>query len=511
MHTSPHSRRDSSMQEIEPVVTSHRDNPGRTIRGRHYPERILKGLTGARNWRWAVGAISLFFTISVVSILFASWVTPSKSIDTLGQHFTVRSTAPDWSFSGHGEITVNTGTPQTFYLLPTKYYGPIRVHLSVDAPFQGSDLLNKATIDHNLPAEASAAFEAGFRSWLINFVALTMGTGLVLSASAAFILLLLRSDRRRDAVLLVVRSMTTTFVHLVVVSTLFVCGSLSIAKATSLDALVGHSALHLQAPRAAGPDIKGYDAVSIGDSRSATQGGKPLKNPSREDSFCRRSSDSLADQIGRFENWKVLNLSCSGATIAAGLMDKQPKGDEELTAQVSVVKKMTNIKVVFVTIGPNDLWWSRAIGLCYLSDVCNDNLTTPDYQALLEKFKWDYHDLLFQLQNLANGPNGSRPEIIINGSYDVLQPGDSCAATKGLTADKISMLTQRNADLNKALEDGASMFGFKFVPLHLKMLCDKLTDAPGAEIRPPTDPDAFHPTDTGVMVMAMADVMALST
>jgi lysophospholipase L1-like esterase len=191
-------------------------------------------------------------------------------------------------------------------------------------------------------------------------------------------------------------------------------------------------------------------------------------------------------------------------------MGPQSRGGRSLPAQVSVVKKMTNIKAVFVTIGPNDLWWSRAIGLCYLADVCNDNLTTPDYQALLEKFKWNYHDLLVQLQGLTNGPGGARPIIVINGSYDVLEPGDSCAATKGLTQDKISMLTARNADLNTALQDGANLFGFKFVVPHLKTLCDNLTTTPGAEIRSPTDPDAFHPTDIGVMVMAMTDALALA-
>lgn len=498
------------MTKVEPDATSYQDNSARAAPWRRCLGALARGLTGTKNWRWASGALALFLIISATSVLFASAVTPSKSIDTLGQHFTLQAATPDWSLSGHGEITVNTGTPQTFYLLPTKYYGPVRVHLSVDAPFQGSNLLNKAAIDHRLPPDVGAAFEAGFRSWLINFIAIALLTSLALGASAAFVLLLIKSDRRGAAIWLVVRSVAATASCLVVVSALFVAGSASIANAKSLDELVGHSTLHLQAPRASGPDIKGYDAVSIGDSRSATQGGKPLKNASKEDSDCRRSSDSLAAQIGRIQNWRVLNLSCSSATIAEGLMGPQSRGGQSLPAQVSVVKKMTNIKAVFVTIGPNDLWWSRAIGLCYLADVCNDNLTTPDYQALLEKFKWNYHDLLTQLQGLTNGPNGSRPTIVINGSYDVLEPGDSCAATKGLTQDKIAMLASRNADLNKALQDGANLFGFKFVVPHLKTLCDNLATTPGAEIRSPTDPDAFHPTDIGVMVMAMTDALALA-
>lgn len=440
------------MTKIEPVTTSHQDNSARAA-PRRILQALMKGLTGTKDWRWAIGAITLLLAISAMSTLLAAIVTPSVSIDALGQHFTLQSVTPDWSLTGHGEITVNTGTPQTFTLLPTRYYGPVRVHLTVDAPFQGSDLLNKAAIDHRLPPEASAAFTTGFRTWLLCFLGFALLAGILLACTAAAVLLFIKKDHRKQAGGLMARSIIATVLSTILVSVLFVSGSTSIANAKSLDQLVGHSTLtlHLRAPRAAGPDIKGYDAVSIGDSRAATQGGKPLKNPTKEDTDCRRSSDSLAAQIGRFENWRVLNLACSSATIAQGLMGPQMRGGQSLPAQVSVVKKMTNIQAVFVTIGPNDLWWSRAIGLCYLADVCNDNLTTPDYQALLEKFKWDYHDLLVQLQGLTNGPNGAHPTVVINGSYDVFRPGDTCPATKGLTQAKITMLDQRNADLNKAL------------------------------------------------------------
>lgn len=470
----------------------------------------LAWMTGAKRLRWIAATLALFAGIAAASVLFAASVTPSKSIDALGQHFTIDAVTPDWSLSGHGQITVNTGTPQTFYLLPTRYYGPVRVHLTVNAPFQGSDLLNQAAIDHKLPPEAASRFEAGFRDWLVNFALITLGTGLALSAGAAFVFLLFRNSRRKAAGLFVVRSFAATTLNLIVVAVLFVTGSQTIAGATSLDALVGHSTLHLSPPPL-GPKLKGYDAVSIGDSRASTQGGGDLKKPSKEDSDCRRSSNSLAAQISRLQDWRVLNLACTSATITEGLMGPQSRGGVDLIPQISRVKQMTDIKAVFVTIGPNDLWWSRAIGLCYVADVCNDNLTTPQYEALLEKFKWNYHDLLVELQGLANGPDGSHPAIVINGSYDVVTPGQNCPATKGLSAEKVSMLTQRNGDLNQALQEGAGLFGFRFVKPKLKTLCDDLSDSPGPDIQGPTDHDAFHPTPTGVMVMATADALALAS
>jgi lysophospholipase L1-like esterase len=475
-----------------------------------FAKTVLGVVVGAKRWRWIAARLALFMGIGLLSILFAAVVTPGQSVNALGQHFTISAASPSWSLTGPGEITVNTGTPQTFYLLPTKYYGPVRVHLTVDAPFQGSELLNKAAIDHKLPPQVSDEFAAGFKAWLLYFALIALATGSALGVGAAFLLLWFHNSRRRQATLLLVRSVAATAISLTVVTVLFVMGSTSISGATSLDGLVGHSTLHLS-PVPMGPKLNGYDAVSIGDSRAATQGGKDMKNPSKEDSDCRRSSDSLAAQIGRMENWRVLNLACSAATVTEGLMGGQSRGGRTLIPQISAVKQMTDVKAVFVTIGPNDLWWSRAIGLCYLADVCNDNLTTPGYQALLEKFKWNYHDLLVELQGLHNGPDGTQPLVIINGSYDVVKPGDSCSATKGLTPEKIAMLGQRNEDLNEALRDGAGLFGFSFVKPRLKTLCDDLADSPGPDIRKPTDHDAFHPTDTGVMVIAAADVAVLAT
>lgn len=469
---------------------------------------VLGWLTGTRQLRWVAATFMLLLTISALAVLSGIAFTPTQSVDTLGQHFTIRAASPSMSWSGHGEITVNTGHPQTFYLLPTEYYGPLRVHLSVDAPFQGSDLLNKVAIDHKLPPEVANDFERGFKVWLLWFALVTLGTGLLLGAVAALIVLLIK-HRTRQALMLWLRSFLVNVVAVLAVGALFVMGSASIAEATSLDSLVGHTALHLS-PIPEGPKLTGYDAVSIGDSRAATQGGKAITNATKEDKDCQRSSDSLGAQVGRLQGWRVLNLACSAATINEGLMGEQSRGGRMLAPQISRVKQMTNLRVVFVTIGPNDLWWSRAIGLCYLAPVCDDNLTTPDYQALLEKFKWDYHDLLVELQDLTNGPGGTHPKVVINGSYTLVNNGESCAATTGLSADKIAMLNARNADLNQALQTGAGLFGFVYVQPKLLTLCDKLDTAPGPDIRGPKDNDAFHPTSQGVAHMALDDVLAMA-
>jgi lysophospholipase L1-like esterase len=481
---------------------------------------VLGWLVGARRWRGIFAMTALLSGVSFLAVLLGIMLTPNQSVDALGQHFTIGAAPPQWALRGHGEITVNTGHPQTFDVLPTRYYGLLRAHLSVDAPFQGSEVLNKAAIEHKFPPEAADQFERGFRTWLVHFAEISIGVGMGLGAIIALIFVLVTS-KKRDACLLVVRCIVAASLAMVLSATLFIAGSSGIAHADSFDALVGHSTLHLS-PKPVVPDLakddklSNYSAVSIGDSRAATQGTKNIVNPTSEQVACQRSSDSLAAQIGRLLDWRVLNQACSAATIAEGLMGQQCRGEDPqshqctrwIVAQMSVVKKMTNLRAVFVTIGPNDLWWARGIGLCYMADVCNDNLTVPNYQSLMERFKWNYHDLLVALQELRNGPGGTHPMIIINGSYDVLDENATCDDAKGLTREKIGLLNQRNAELNKALQDGAQLFGFRFVKPPLKKLCEDLADSPGPDLRGRTEHDAFHPTGNGVMVMAAADVTA---
>src|SRR5690242_19648213 len=109
------------MALTKPVSTSHINKQ----RGSAWLTRpvgaVLGWITGTRRWRWIAAVLALFVGIATTSVMFAAAVTPSKGIDALGQHFTVDAVTPDWSLSGHGEITVNTGTPQTFNLLPTWY------------------------------------------------------------------------------------------------------------------------------------------------------------------------------------------------------------------------------------------------------------------------------------------------------------------------------------------------------------------------------------------------------
>ena len=97
----------------------------------------------------------------------------------------------------------------------------------------------------------------------------------------------------------------------------------------SLDGLVGRAQ---QAPVAAAPghELSAVQAVVLGDSTAAGLGGPPLPDPSATDTACQRSSFSFAETLARVNDWNVDNLSCSGATIAKGVLGPQEAGGQRL-------------------------------------------------------------------------------------------------------------------------------------------------------------------------------------
>src|SRR6185369_6853672 len=240
-----------------------------------------------------------------------------------------------------------------------------------------------------------------------------------------------------------------------------------------------------------------YQAVVLGDSRVALVGSPRVANPTQEDKDCERSSDSLATIIARSNrdrNWNVLNLACSGASLQAGLLGPQARGGRLLPPQVSILKQVEDVKLVVVAVGPNDFWWADTLKLCYSQAVCNDLLTTAQYQSLRDQFIWDYNDLLGELRDLP-----SHPQVIITLSYDVFDLGAKCADAKDIYGnmlgdDKISLFLSRNADLNTVLSNGAEEYGFDVAKPHLTKLCQTSPDGMGPQIQGLKDPQPFHPT-----------------
>ena len=140
----------------------------------------------------------------------------------------------------------------------------------------------------------------------------------------------------------------------------------------------------------------------------------PASGPSAQpdDGVCKRSTDSLASEIGDLLPARVLNLACPDATVTAGLRGPQDIGGQQVPAQVGVLRQVQGLRFVVVEIGPNDVGWTDFLRYCYGVPDCADTLTQNEFDYRLAAFDRSYGDLLVDLNDLPG-----RPQVIVVTSY----------------------------------------------------------------------------------------------
>jgi lysophospholipase L1-like esterase len=280
---------------------------------------------------------------------------------------------------------------------------------------------------------------------------------------------------------------------------------------SSLAQLVG--AYHLS-PDPVGPPLTGYTGVVIGDSRAARLGGPPVPAAGPyarpDDAVCKRSTDSLASEIGDLLPARVLNLACPDATVTAGLRGPQDIGGQQVPAQVGVLRQVQGLRFVVVEIGPNDVGWTDFLRYCYGVPDCADTLTQNEFDYRLAAFDRAYGDLLVDLNDLPG-----RPQVIVVTSYGAFARDADCSDTKaagfpGLDPTKIALLTARNDQLNAVLAAGAEKYSFAIARPELSLLCDPHSDGLGPDIQGMADAFPFHPTGIGSLRIASAVVRLIA-
>ena len=242
----------------------------------------------------------------------------------------------------------------------------------------------------------------------------------------------------------------------------------------------------------------------IGDSTAAGAGLPLITGPSPVDRACGRSSESYAEDLARADDWKVMNLACSGATILHGLLGPQHHYGYGLTvpAQLDATMRAQRATVVIVSVGADDLRWSALVGYCAAAPHCDDRASAAYFQQELAAFSRNYFQLLSQLTALRGSPR-----VIINSYYDPFGNDLSCIAGRGLTAAKVGTLSSRLATMNTVLSTGAAEFGYSSVQPSFAghQLC-----SPQPYVQGPGDQAPFHPTALGQLAIALADQVALT-
>ena len=480
--------------------------------------------------RW-VGRLAYVLVLALAAMTLALAVTPKASVSVFGQSVKVGAVAPGihLGLSGPGEADLfGEGIVETVQ----HFEGPIRplivwqrFNRNDDAAAfiqSGSDGGRRTVATGS--AEVGRSLAAGWTryfGWLV-VVAGLLGGALYL-ASVGVVALLGHEHRRRTRAGHL-RLLATSVVAALVVTLGFTALTVRTAvdqlgSVTSLSDLVGTANL-VPVPSPVGPKRTDAEVVVIGDSTAAGLGNAPLGKPTRQDTACQRSADAYASTLQSIAHVSVLNLACSSATAAAGLLGPQSARGITLPPQVGVLQSVQSASVVVVSVGANDVGWSDFLRYCYGLPRCDDEASDRLFRSRLDAFKIQYAQLLQQLSDLAG-----HPRVIVTKYYDPfgstfdcpqLQDPDAAAgapAGYGFGPDpgrdnqdqkikqKIEPLRIELERMNTVLDQGAQGFGFSVVSPGFAghELCTDESWVQGM-----TDPAPFHPRAAGELAITAA-------
>ena len=434
--------------------------------------------------------------VAAASIAVALAVTPLQQVSVVGEQIGVGAAAPSLSFSGPGEVDLfGQRLPTT-----VRFTGPVRPRLTLTHITLNQQLASAFNAKHcNAagPAAIGRALASGWTRYFVWEAVVTGGCAVLLAGAIAG---WARFSLRRTLVLLGASLVLTEAVNLGGIMVTAYSAPARLRQAGSLSGLVGQSRLPV-AGKAAGKAEPSVQAVVMGDSTAAGLGLPPRAHPSKLDSACHRSSYAFAPDLAALSNWDVLNLACSGATVAAGLLGPQQLAHTTAPPQLSQAKKATHASVVIVSIGANDVGWSGLLRLCAAAKSCADRASTAYFQQRLATFTSHYYQLLEQLATLP-----SHPRVLVNLYYDPFDLHASCLDHKGLDAGKEKSLIGLLDALNSLLAKGAHASSQISVQPDFAghALCD-----PRPYVQGIGDPAPFHPTAAGQLAIALADKQAL--
>jgi lysophospholipase L1-like esterase len=452
--------------------------------------------TLARRTRVSLTYLAVGVLIAAASIAVALLVTPQQQVTVAGEEIGVGAAAPSLSVSGPGEVNLfGQRLPTTL-----QFAGPVRPLLTLTRITLNEQLAAMFTPGHGDTPGPQAIGQELASGWIRYFsweTAVTGGCALLLTGAIAG---WARLRLRRTLALL---GAGLAFAEVVNIGGIMVTAYSApgrLRNVPSLTALVGQSRLPA-VQTASGAAQTRVQAVVMGDSTAAGLGLPGVAHPGQLDKACHRSSDSYAAELGAVNNWDVLNLACSGATIPAGVLGPQHLTHAAAPAQLALAKKATHASVVIVSIGANDLGWSGLVRLCAAAKSCDNRASTAYFQQRLATFASQYYQLLQQLSTLP-----SHPRVLVNQYYDPFDPQATCLESKGLDAAKENSLIGLLDALNGLLAKGAQAASEISVRPDFTghALCD-----PGSYVQGASSSAPFHPTAAGQLAIALADEQAL--
>lgn len=406
---------------------------------------------------------------------------------------------PNLSLRGPGELDLFGQA------MPTKpdFSGPIRPRLQLTHITINQQVVQTLRADgpHKVELSLSQQLASGWAHYFIGETLIVAGFAFV--GVIAVIGIARRHSVSRWRVLRIAIGGMVFAVALNVGSVLLTASSTPtvLRSVKTLDDLVGVDPVSAAIPQHA-KALPGVQAVVIGDSTASGDGLPLAANATPLEAACSRSPEAYANDLATVNNWTVLNLACSSATITNGLLGAQVLNNGSIApVQFVEAEQATQAKVIIVSVGADDVQWSIMTRLCAASTVCDDKVSTAYFTSLLDSFTRSYYQLLGDLANLPQ-----HPAVLVNEYYDPFGPDVGCLSQYGMTPAKVKVLVARLGQLNTVLKQGAQALSFGVVQPDFTghQLCATDPYVQGAN-----DPAPFHPTAAGQLAIALADQQTL--
>lgn len=243
--------------------------------------------------------------------------------------------------------------------------------------------------------------------------------------------------------------------------------------------------------------------VALGDSVAAGQG-LLATSGTDEDAVCGRSTAAYPYRVANSLGMSVEHLACSGAKADEGLYGSQQRQAQDIEPQIDRAFAAGVPDVITVTIGANDLRWSKFIQQCYLWD-CGGSVSTAAATAYLADLRWElYHTLNL----IAHKSDETPPKVVFTGYFLPFNPsGPACTETRNFTPHEMMWLNNQAERLNKVIQNSVAWYDFaEYAPVDFAghELCSAHPWIQGAQSAAP-----FHPTTVGQMAIGRSVVATI--
>lgn len=247
------------------------------------------------------------------------------------------------------------------------------------------------------------------------------------------------------------------------------------------------------------PDTKGA-YVALGDSVAAGLGLPYASNTTTRDKVCGRSSQAYPSLVAKNLGIRLVNASCSGATVG-DLMTAQHVNGPNIPPQLNTAFAGGKPKLISITAGANDIYWRQFLQTCYVTNCTNKGYDST-ISALIIVMKGKYAAALTDIYLRSNG---LPPRVLITGYYNPFS-SDCVKSSSPITSSELSLINSKRTELNQALQAIANSYSFtEYVPISFAGH-DMCSAQPWVQNE--TDKAPIHPNAKGQQAIATAVVNA---